>query len=220
MSVQFGRWNFDGEPTSSDYLEKLESVIAPYGPDGGNEYSRRGVTILYRAFHTTEDSHRALQPYVSASGSAMTWDGRLDNRPELINQLGAKISEETSDVSIAMAAYEKYGIDCLTNFVGDWALSIWNPSDRSLILAKDPIGPRHLYYLLAGSQVTWCTVLDPLVILARKTFALDEEYIAGWLSFLPALHLTPYSGIRSVPPASYVRIQGDRCTATRYWDFQ
>jgi asparagine synthase (glutamine-hydrolysing) len=220
MSVQFGRWNFDGEPTSSDHLEKLESVIAPYGPDGGSQYSRSGVTILYRAFHTTEDSHRALQPYVSASGSVMTWDGRLDNRPELINQLGAKISEETSDVSIAMAAYEKYGIDCLTKFVGDWALSIWNPSDRSLILAKDPIGPRHLYYLLVGSQVTWCTVLDPLVILARKTFALDEEYVAGWLSFLPALHLTPYSGIRSVSPASYVRIQRDRCTATQYWDFQ
>jgi len=86
--------------------------------------------------------------------------------------------------------------------MGDWALSVWNPKDRSLILAKDPIGTRYLYYSLDKDQVSWSTILDPLVLLAEKTFALEEEYIAGWLSFFPATHLTPYVGIHSVPPAS------------------
>ena len=38
MSVQFGRWNFDGKPVDRDYLEKVKPVIAPYGPDDGGSY--------------------------------------------------------------------------------------------------------------------------------------------------------------------------------------
>ena len=54
----------------------------------------------------------------------------------------------STDVGIVAAAYEKWGADCFAKLIGDWALSIWNPLDRSLLLAKDPIGTKHLYYSL------------------------------------------------------------------------
>ena len=53
-----------------------------------------------------------------------------------------------------------------------------------MLLAKDPIGTRHLYYSFDDSQVSWSTILDPLVRLVDKPFTLNEEYIAGWLSML------------------------------------
>lgn len=46
MSVQFGRWSFDGEPPEPGYLEKAAGMLAPYGPDGGSAYSAPGIDIL------------------------------------------------------------------------------------------------------------------------------------------------------------------------------
>src|SRR5712664_2792769 len=219
MSVQFGRWNFDGKPVDRDYLEKAKASIAPYGPDDAGSYAKNNVSILYHAFHTTKESRRETQPLVTASGAVLTWDGRLDNRAELIRQLSDLVTIDSTDIAIVSAAYEFWREDCFAMLIGDWALSIWNPHTRSLILAKDPIGTRHLYYSIEKDQVTWSSVLDPLVLFAGRSFALCEEYIAGWFSFFPAAHLTPYVGIHSVPPSSSVLIRAGKDTVSKYWDF-
>jgi asparagine synthase (glutamine-hydrolysing) len=219
MSVQFGRWNVDGKPVDRDYLEKVSPLIAPYGPDGVSAYSKGNISILYRPFHSTKESRRESQPHVASSGAILTWDGRLDNRAELIGQLGDLVSAHSTDLEIVSAAYEYWWEESFAMLIGDWALSIWNPHTRSLILAKDPIGTRHLYYSFDDEQVSWSTILDPLVLLAGKSFALCEEYIAGWFSFFPAAHLTPYVGIHSVPPSSSVAIRNGKQIITKYWDF-
>jgi asparagine synthase (glutamine-hydrolysing) len=219
MSVQFGRWNFDGKPVDRDYLEKAKASIAPYGPDDAGSYAKNNISILYHAFHTTKESRRETQPHATASGAILTWDGRLDNRADLIRQLGDMVSAASTDVAMVAAAYETSGSDCFGMLIGDWALSLWDPYTGSLILAKDPIGTRHLYYSFDSKQVTWSTILDPLVLLAGKTFTLCEEYIAGWFSFFPAAHLTPYLGIHSVPPSSSVLLRPGKHTVRKYWDF-
>jgi asparagine synthase (glutamine-hydrolysing) len=221
MSSQFGKWNFAGQPCDPNYMEKVGLTLAPYGPHGNGAYSKGGVDILYRAFHSTKDSHRETQPYISPSGAVITWDGRLDNRAELVPELRDSLCGWTADVAIIAAAYEKSGVSCFAKLIGDWALSIWNPRSRSLILAKDPIGPRHLYYSIDKDQVTWSSILDPLIGFAGKTLAISEEYIAGWLADLfPATHLTPYVGIHAVPPSSFVLLRPGIRIVSRYWDFE
>ena len=219
MSVQFGRWNFEGQPPAPDYIEKVSAALAPYGPDSNESCSKGGVTILYRAFHTTRESHREKQPHISSCGAMITWDGRLDNRAQLISELSNSLTNGSTDVAIVAMAFEKWGANCFAKLIGDWALSIWEPANRSLILAKDPIGTRHLYYSFDENQVTWSTILDPLVRLAGKTFALNEEYIAGWFSMFPAVHLTPCVGIYSVPPSSSVLLRPGKHAVSEYWDF-
>ncbi len=219
MSVQFGRWNFEGQPPAPDYIEKVSATLAPYGPDSNESYSKGGVRILYRAFHTTKESRREKQPHISSSGAVITWDGRLDNRAELISELRDSLTISSTDVAIVEAAYEEWGASLFAKLIGDWALSIWNPINRSLLLAKDPIGTRHLYYSFDDNQVTWSTILDPLVRLAGKTFTLNEEYIAGWFSLFPATHLTPCVGIHSVPPSTFMLLRPGKRTVTKYWDF-
>jgi asparagine synthase (glutamine-hydrolysing) len=219
MSVQFGRWNFDGKPVDRDYLAKAKASIAPNGPDDAGSYSKNHVSILYHPFHTTKESRRETQPHVTASGAILTWDGRLDNRADLIHQLRDFVTAASTDVEIIAVAYECWNTDCFAMLIGDWALSLWDPQSRSLILAKDPIGTRHLYYSFDSQQVTWSTILDPLVLFTGKTFSLCEEYIAGWFSFFPAAHLTPYVGIHAVPPSSSVLFRPGRHTIRKYWDF-
>lgn len=219
MSVQFGRWHFGGLPPDRAYLESVAQFLQPYGPDGGDSYAGRGIDILYRGFHTARESRGEKQPLVTRTGDVLTWDGRLDNREELIGLLSGGLSPDSPDVSIVAAGFERWGTTFFPRLIGDWALSLWNPRERELLLAKDSIGTRHLYYLSEKDQLTWSTILDPFLALAGKTFPLEEEYIAGWLSFFPATHLTPFRGILSVPPSCFVRVRTGQLTLTKYWDF-
>lgn len=221
MSIQFGRLTFAGAPVAAEYVARVNVLLAPYGPDGSEQYSGQGAAIVYRAFHTTKESHREKQPYVTGSGAVITWDGRLDNRQELIKKIGEDLTSSATDVEIVSAAYRHAGYSAgfLRSLIGDWALSIFDPLDRSLILARDPIGTRPLFYCIDRSRITWCTLLEPLVLSEGKTFGLCEEYIAGWFSHFPAPHLTPYRGIDAVPPATYISVQSRQCNARRYWDF-
>ncbi len=198
MSVQFGRWNFDGKPVDREYLEKVKPSIAPHGPDDAGSYSKNNISILYHAFHTTRESRRETQPHVTASGAILTWDGRLDNRADLIRQLGGLVTAASTDVEIVAAAYEYWGSDCFAMLIGDWALSLWDPHTRSLILAKDPIGTRHLYYSFDSQQVTWSTILHRRLVLVLSRRAPD------------ALHRHPFRSavvFGAVPPGKAHRSQ-------------
>ncbi len=88
--------------------------------------------------------------------------------------------------------------------------------ENTLILAKDYLGTRSLFYRVNGNQVAWSTVLKPLLSLFGGPPKLCESYIAGWMTFFPEDHLTPYQEIHSVPPSSFVRIQPDKVTTHRY----
>src|SRR5579864_2316326 len=219
MSLQFGKWKFDGKPIKPDELEEVRRVLAPFAPDGEGYICDGSFAVLYRAFHTTEESRKEKQPCVLTSGTIITWDGRLDNREELISDLGNALPNDVADVEIVASAYDRWQAKAFAKLLGDWALSVWDAKNRSLILAKDFAGIRPLFYSIKNDSVTWCTVFDPLVLLADHSFRLNKEYVCGWLGLFPAVHLTPYIGIHSVPPASYVRITENRSETVKYWDF-
>jgi asparagine synthase (glutamine-hydrolysing) len=219
MSVQFGRWHIDGTPVDFCYLARVKATLAAFGPDGSSAYDKGSISILYHAFHTTKESRLETQPHISPAGTVITWDGRLDNRAELIRELRNVVTTRSTDVEIVSAAYEKWGTGSFAKFVGDWALAAWNENTQALVLAKDFVGIRHLYYSIDKDTVTWSTILDPLLLCTERTFPLCEEYIAGWFSFFPAAHLTPYAGINSVPPSSFISLRPGKQTITKYWDF-
>ena len=223
MSVQFGLWNFDGHVPDPGRVAKARIALTPFAPDEISSFAGPGGIVLYGAFHTTKESRSEKQPYVLNSGSVLTWDGRLDNCAELVRQLGGgpsgvEPSQNTSDAAIVGMAYEHWGTDCFAKLLGDWALTVWDPIARSLILAKDPIGTRHLFYAAGQNQITWSTILD-LLIPRDRPIKFEEEYIAGWVTLFPAVHLTPFAGIYGVPPSCFVRLRPRTRTTSQYWNF-
>src|ERR1700677_2110396 len=220
MSVQFGRWNLDGRPGDRDFIEHVAELTRAYGPDTENVYVRGPFAFLFQSFYTTKDCGYAQQPLISSRGTVLTWDGRLDNREELVHLLDLDEDSLRCDSEIVLAMYERHGAACLTKLIGDWALVVWDATERALFLAKDFIGARSLFYSTEENCVTWSTVLDPLVILAGRTLGVSEEFVAGYLSRFPATDVTPYAGIRSVPAGSFLRIEQSGRTRTQdYWRF-
>ena len=218
MSVQFGRWNFDGTAVDPEYIAKVRTLLEAHAPDGVAICVKGTFVMLYGAVHTTGESTREHQPFASPAGTFLTWDGRLDNRAELRGNIDPRCLGR-SDLQIVASSWEQNGVRGLGRLVGDWALSVVNHYERTLFLAKDFLGTRPLYYLRGDRYVAWSSLLDPLILLSSERFTLCEEYVAGWLAGYPEAHLTPYEEIRAVPPASFVRITGRATTVEKYWDF-
>ncbi|HEY6352771.1 MAG TPA: asparagine synthase-related protein [Candidatus Angelobacter sp.] len=219
MSVQAGVWNLNGAPVDQNVLARFSRYLAEFGTDGETAFVGGSVGLLYRPFHTTAESRSERQPYVSMGGKLVLWDGRLDNRDELLPDLSNDLSSDRTDVALVAAAFDRRGPDCLKKLVGDWALSVWDPVEKELVLARDYLGVRQLFYHPKADQILWCSHLAPLV-LCGDGLTLCDEYIAGYLAFYPDAHLTPFREIRSVPPGSYVRLRGRKITMNAYWTFE
>jgi asparagine synthase (glutamine-hydrolysing) len=219
LSIQAGIWNLDGEPADRQLLERISQATAQHGPDGETAYVNGSLCMLYRAFHTTNESCLEHQPYISAANNVITWDGRLDNREELVPLLEGGLAGDRTDVAIVAAAFDKWGAECFAKLLGDWALVIWNPRERNLILAKDFMGIRHLYYQQTPKRILWCTTPEPIVLLADCPWRISGEFIAGYLASYPPAHLTPYVGMDSVPPCSFITITQVEHKIQRYWQF-
>lgn len=218
MSVQAGVFHFDGALGSSDWLLETSINLREYGPDGESIYTDGSLGLLYRPFHTTAESRCERQPLVLTDGTILIWDGRLDNRDELIASLGLPSNSKTSDAAIVARAFERHGTGCFHRFIGDWALSICCPNRHTIILARDYIGVKQLFYYLKGDTLRWSS---HLAALARcgDTFKVCDEYIAGYFAFNPDANLTPYGGIKAVPPGTFVVINDSRVTQHSFWSF-
>ncbi|MCU1304913.1 MAG: hypothetical protein JWQ87_5197 [Candidatus Sulfotelmatobacter sp.] len=218
MSLQAGIWNLDEAPLKAEDLSKLSKFLEEHAGEKEVLYLQGNVGMLYRAFHTTPESIAEKQPAVLDQGIVVSWDGRLDNREELIARLGNSVDNGSTDLRIVAVAYKQFGTECFKMLVGDWALSIWNPTDKELILARDYIGVRRLFYYPAPTRLMWCSTLMPLMLYGDR-FTLCDEYLAGYLSVMPDAHLTPYQEIHSVPPGSFVRVTRKQVTMQTFWCF-
>jgi len=217
MSAIGGIYCFEDDYVDEKLLHELGHGLASRGLDGGGNLTSGPVGMAFRAFHTTKESHHEIQPLRCATGQILCWDGRLDNRDDLISILGGDLHGAFTDAGIVMASYLKWGIDFLPKLIADFSLSLWDPALRLLILARDVIGSRDLYYLTDHRRSMWSTDLRELIRVSRIKPEVNENYIAGYLTRLPASSESPFRNVSLVPPAHAVLIKDGDVQVRRFW---
>jgi asparagine synthase (glutamine-hydrolysing) len=222
MSALAGILNFgSGDARVNEYdLAKLGATLDSRGPDGGGDLVSGNVGMSYRAFHTNRESRLEAQPLVSREGHMLTWNGRLDNRDDLIRQLRSNLSHTNTipDLAIVMAAYLEWERDCFSRLVGDFCLALWDNRLRLLYLVRDVAGTRALKYHLDRDRVVWSTETAALLALQNGAWEIDEEYIAGAMSLGPVPQLTPHKDILNVKPAHVATVSATgEVRSERYW---
>jgi len=146
----------------------------------------------------------------------LAWDGRLDNRDDLLLRLKDSLPSDTSNQSLALAAYERWGANGFVDLIGDWSVVIRDAANRRIVLATDFAGVRPLYYNLRPGGILWSTRLQSLVE-ATGMDELDEKYVAGFLTFGGCPNHTPYKEIQSVPPGHALCISATETTIRPFW---
>jgi asparagine synthase (glutamine-hydrolysing) len=216
MSIQFGVWQPSSSTIDERQMLELGQLSACHAPDGTFVACRRSVGMGLQPFITHERSKLELRPTVFADGCMVTLDGRIDNHAELCEQVAIGDAKMADSILVA-ALFRRWGPDCFSKLVGDWAIALWSLSHQSLYLARDHAGTRALYFEVSEDHVLWSTVLDTFLA-EGNTVELDEAYAARYLSCLPIRDLTPYRGIQAVPPAHYMVVNQQGTQRHRHWE--
>jgi len=146
----------------------------------------------------------------------LAWDGRLDNRADLVVLLTDSLQGNTSNAALARAAYERWGPSGFVHLIGDWSVVIRDHANHTIVLASDFAGVRPLYYHVQPERVLWSSRLQSIVD-ATGICELDEQYVRGFLLFGGCPNRTPYKGIYSVPSGHAVCVSSDETRIRRFW---
>src|SRR5262245_52225792 len=125
-----------------------------------------------------------------------------------------------SDTEVILAAFQRWGIDCLERFRGMFAIALWDHRARELWLVRDRLGIKPLYYSLHHGRLTFASEIKALLQDPEQRRAVDEESLFHYLSFLtsPAPH-TLFAGIRKLPAGCWLRARpGGPIEERRWWD--
>jgi asparagine synthase (glutamine-hydrolysing) len=144
---------------------------------------------------------------------------RLDNMDELQNLLNfsTPIFEEKE---VILAAYQKWGSDCVKHLIGDFSFAIWDEQKKSLFLAKDQMGIRPLFYIEQNGLLYFGTTIPSIKLGLLEKPKLNEEYIAKELHNFPQdVEDTFFEAIKRLKPAHFIYLTSEKkIEEIKYWE--
>jgi len=226
VSGIFGLLNQDGAPVDSGELRAMGSLLVRRGPDGADVWRLGQAGLGHTLLATTPESLVERQPRVhSRSGCVITADVRLDNRRELLDALHLPERETTvGDAALILAAYDYWGIECVTRLLGDFAFAIWDPRNRRLFCALDHFGMKPFYYHHThGRFFAFASEPRAILVLPQTPYRINEGRIADFLvSELEGIDKTStfFEEVYRLPPAHTVSVTPEGVTQRRYWSLE
>ena len=199
LSIIFGIRKPLAASVSREELLQLANATERFAVDGVVVQANSRVGMGFQPYHTHLRSTMELGPTSDMYGNLLVVDGRIDNYRDLCQELHLE-EASTPDSNIILSAYLKWGEECFSHFIGDWALALWSTRDQVLYLARDHAGTRTLYFENKNNTLRWSTYLDNFFTEPRS-LDVDEDYVACYLGAQPLRELTPHKGIRAVLPA-------------------
>ena len=194
------------------------------GPDSSGIHLSRNTALGHRRLAIIDLSEKAAQPMVDeARGLSLVFNGTIYNYPELRETLTAKGHHFVSsgDTEVLLKAYAEWGIDCLQRLHGMFAFAIRDENNGKLILARDRVGIKPLYYTHNDRRLLFASSTQALL---AADGAIDTAIDAVALHNLLSLHAvvpaprTILKGIRKVRPAHYLVFSDDgNVEEKRYW---
>jgi asparagine synthase (glutamine-hydrolysing) len=215
MSIIFGLLKERGARAAGSEVLHLAVATERYATGVSSVYTSGRLGMGLQQYFSHQRSAMEKRPAEDPYGHALCFDGRLDNYRELGELLGLGNSQ-VPDSQIVLSAFARWGEGCFSHFLGDWALVLWSEKDQSLYLARDHAGTRTLYFRHDHNKVLWSTHLDTFS-LGSSELRLAEDYVACYLASHPIRDLTPYEGVRSVPPAHYLVIRNNAISRHSHW---
>jgi len=204
----------------------MSQAIRHRGPDGEHQVIAGSVGLAHRHLWVTPEEVGERQPLVGRRGTLLALDGRLDNREELIARLD--LARSASDATCLLAALEAWGEQAIERLAGDFAFAAYDPGVQRLLLARDAIGVRPIYYTFGQYRgERFCAFASEIkALLAHPGVPArpDDEGVADYLLLgeRPAERAdrTCFAGIAALPPAHVLAVTPrGAAPARRYWDF-
>ncbi len=198
-------------------VERMNDTIRHRGPDGSRIWEGEGVTLGHNRLAIIDLSDRALQPMKSTDGRyQIVFNGEIYNYRELKDELRSSYSFTTeSDTEVLLAAYTVWGEAMLPRLRGIFAFGIWDTHNKTLLLVRDHMGVKPLYYSYDGETLSFSSELQALA----RGGTLDREAVALFLElqYVPSSR-TFVEHIQKLPPGYLLRYKKGSIVVEAYYD--
>ena len=221
MSGILGYWNLDDRPIDPAIVSRMSSALRHRGPDGEGRRTAGAVAFVQQHLWMTPEEVDESLPMVSTQGVWLVLDGRIDSRDEIIDAL--ELPRDTSDARCVLAAYAKWGDAFAEKLNGDFALALYDPAARRIILARDALGIRPLYYFRSDRLFAFASEIKALLAHPDIPTAPSMEGVADFMMIgarpIDRQEVTCFEDVSSLLPAHLLIATPERIVTRRYWDF-
>lgn len=210
----------DGRPSDLPVLARMNAALIHRGPDSDGFFQAPGIGLAMRRLAII-DLSTGDQPISNEDGSLwIVFNGEIFNFPELHEKLVAAghTFKTRSDTECILHLYEDYGDDCLKHLNGQFSIALWDGPRQRLLLARDRLGEKPLYYSQVGDCLYFSSELPSLLQGLPQRPELDLNAIDLYLSlqYIPD-PLTVYQGAYKLEAAHSLIWQKGTLEKKRYW---
>jgi asparagine synthase (glutamine-hydrolysing) len=209
------KWN-----RAAEMLGGMCAAIRHRGPDDEGTFLEAGVGLGMRRLSIV-DVATGQQPIHNEDRTIwVVFNGEIYNYRSLRSDLESRGHRfyTQSDTETIVHAYEEWGLDAFVRLRGMFGIAVWDTRDRSLILARDRVGIKPLYYADHGGRLYFGSEVKSLLAAGDFQTAVDPGALDHYLSFLytPA-DRSIFTGIRKLPPGHVLRWHQGNVTTRQYW---
>ena len=203
-------------------IHRMNETIVHRGPDDEGIFVGPGIGLGFRRLSII-DLAGGHQPISNEDGTIWVMlNGEIYNYPELRKELlglGHKLATR-SDTETVVHLYEEYGEECFARLRGMFAIVLWDSRQRKLLMARDRVGKKPLFYSADRKRVLFGSELKALLAADGLSREIDSQALSDYFSFgyIPAPK-TIYRAARKVQPGQYVVVSADgSLREAAYWD--
>jgi asparagine synthase (glutamine-hydrolysing) len=207
-------------------VERMRDRVEHRGPDdsGARVFDEGRLGLGFRRLAIVDLSHAGNQPMrgCEEAGVWLVFNGEIYNHAELragLEQRGHVYHSRTDSETI-IHLYEERGLDFVNEIEGDFAIALWDSRRERLVLARDRVGVKPLYFMLASGRLLFASEIKSILAHPSVAAEVNEEALYHYLSFLtsPAPR-TLFRGIEKIPAGHMLVVgRGGSVQTIRYWD--
>lgn len=213
------------EKITIEQLTEMNDTIIYRGPDdsGVEIYEMKngyGIGMAQRRLSILDLSPLGHQPMHSGNGRvSVIYNGEIYNFRELQEELSDYSFKSTCDTEVIIAAYLKWGIDCIDKFNGMFAICLYDREDDSVYLVRDRMGKKPLYYELENGNMYFASELKPIMKRPGFKGTIRQDIMARFLyqQYINAPD-TIFENVYKLEPGSILKFSNGEVSTWKYWD--
>jgi len=210
-----------GAQIDRERLEFACRLIRHRGPDASNVFLDGTAALGHQRLKIIDLSDSANQPMTDADEQVvLVFNGEIYNYRELrkqLSELGHQF-RTSGDTEVLLHMYLQYGTRCLQYLRGMFAFAIWDRRRRVVLLARDRLGIKPLYYRIHNGGLSFASEIKALLALDDVSVRINEQAFHDYLTFRYTISpLTLFRGVEKLPPGHYLEFSETGVKIERYW---
>jgi asparagine synthase (glutamine-hydrolysing) len=220
MSVIAGIWSFDGGVPVGATCHEMLQALSLYASDGRVQYTGPRLAMGRNLHRSLPEDDYDRQPLSGDGVTALVADVRLDNREELGSALDLSTQQTAgmADSDFLLAAWLRWGEQCVGHLIGAFTFAVWNEQRRHLVLVRDHVGERPLFYASTTNGFAFASMPKGLHPVPFVGAVVDEDYIARYVALADlSIERTVFRNMQRLPSGCMLSVQPHKTTITRHW---